>query len=100
MIYVFLNRYLPTISTHLGAGSSHNLRHRWDRYPTESHVPQGLKKPKKFNRGLFRTYMALPRAHPPSPPWGRGGGGGWPLCEASSSSTQSSNLCITSMCVH
>ncbi len=58
MIYVFLNRYLPTVSTHLGAGSSHDLGHQSDGYPTESHVPQGLKRPKKINGGLFRTYMA------------------------------------------
>src|SRR6266481_6826543 len=98
MIYVFLNGYLPAISAHLGARSSHDLGHQSDGYPTESHILQGLKKPKKINRGLFRTYMALPRAHPCSPPRGQGGGGGQPLCRASSSSTRSSNLGINVMC--
>src|SRR6266481_4689301 len=88
MIYIFLNGYLPAISTHLGAGSSHDLGHWSDGYPTESRVLQGLKKPKKNCLCLFHTYMAPPRALPSSPPWGQGGGGGQPLCRASSSSVQ------------
>src|SRR6266481_6454457 len=100
MIYIFLNGYLPTISTRLGARSSHNLRHRSDGYPTESHIPQGLKKPQNILLSLFHTHMALPRALPSSPLCGRRGGGGRPLCGASSSSAWSSNLHINVTCTH
>src|SRR6266481_4771858 len=96
MIYIFLNGYLPTISTRLGARLSYDLGHQLDGYPMESRIPQGLKKPQKMLFCLFHTYMALPRALPSSPPRGRGGGRGWPLCGASSSSTRSSNLRVTS----
>src|SRR6266481_569403 len=61
MIYIFLNGYLPAVSTRLGTGSSHDLGHRSDGYLMESHVPQGLKKPQKMFLCLFRTYMAPPR---------------------------------------
>ncbi len=98
MIYIFLNGYLPAVSACLGARLSHNLGHRSDRYPMESHVLQGLKKPQKILLCLFSTYMAPPRALPSSPPHSRGGGGGWPLCGASSSSVRSLNLHINVTC--
>ena len=62
MIYIFLNGYLPTISTRLGARLSYDLGHQLDGYPMESRIPQGLKKPQKMLFCLFHTYMAPPRA--------------------------------------
>ena len=53
MIYVFLNGYLPTISTHLGTGSSHDLGHQSDRYQRNPAFHGPLKTLKKFYRLYF-----------------------------------------------
>ena len=66
MIYIFLNGYLPTVSTHLGTRSSYGLRDQSDSYLIEPCIPQGFKQAENFEYICYTIYMALLRPEGPT----------------------------------